>query len=97
MNKTTAARVTYRQQVVLRQALASYKLAIETFEKAGCTVPSDVADWADQLAATVVTVPVRCLACNGSFSLTVPLGAHVSETAFCPSCVAEIEKLGDVA
>ena len=91
---TTADRVTYRQQTVLRQAFESYRFAVEAFTKAAFDVPAEVLEWEDRLAATSVTVMARCLVCKGSFPVVVPIPASISDPTVCPSCVAELEALG---
>ena len=86
-------RITYRQQLVLRQALASYWFAVATLIKAGVEVPPEIADWARELAGTTVTVLVRCVVCRDSFPKAIMLGLGTHEEAFCPGCMAALESM----
>ena len=91
--KVIGNRVTYRQQLVLRQALASYRFAVATLTEAGVEVPPGVADWGKELAGTRVTVLVRCVVCRDSFPKTTTLGFGAHEEEICPGCMAELEAM----
>lgn len=86
--------VTYHQQAVLRQAFIELRFAIETFSRAGYEPPPEIVSWEARLAATQVTVPVRCAVCKGSFLQTVTLGTGTADMGFCPDCLAAMEDLG---
>lgn len=90
---TTGRRVSHRQQTVLRQALIAYRFAISTFDGAGFEIPEEAHRFGERLAATNVSVPVRCIACNGSFPITVPIGACLSDRSLCQNCAIEMEAM----
>ena len=93
MTLATQRRVSHRQQTVLRQALIAYRFAIATFEAACFKTPEEVRRWGERLASKNVSVPVRCIACNSSFPIVVPIGACLSDRSLCPTCTAEIEAM----
>ena len=91
--KVISNRITYRQQLVLCQALASYRFAVATLVKAGVEVPPGVADWGKELAGTTVTVLVRCAVCRDSFPKATTLGFGAHEEEICPGCMAALESM----